>query len=229
MMSEPTLTPDARALIDAYISAVDRALASQYDQATDRSPILDDLRAQIWDMLRTEGVPAVDTAAVQAVLKRLDSPEHYAGGPASLPSGGGRFFNRSLFLLIFSGICFIFLEFFLGHALIIIAVLSALALANITSMKRALFTQENRPLSIWIAIYSVIFSLWFLLLGNETIAIAKINPSADLAWKISAMRYGTSYLVIGFIFLTIGTVSIVSKIVQFLRRARSGGRLNAGH
>jgi hypothetical protein len=80
------LDQEARARLDAHLDAVEAALAGAGHTREQRRGVVDDLEAQVLDMLAARGEsPAL--ADVEAVLAQLDPPAAYAGGgaPGSVP------------------------------------------------------------------------------------------------------------------------------------------------
>ena len=77
------VTPTARQRVDDHLDAVERELAAMPRQR--RRAIVDDLEAQIVDMLGWADLSAVRAEQVDAVLARLDPPAAYAAGDAAPP------------------------------------------------------------------------------------------------------------------------------------------------
>lgn len=79
-----SLTPDLRAKLDAHLDAVEKALIAAGSSRERRRGVLDDLEAQILDMLAGKSdhptLPDLD-----AVLATLDPPAAYAQTPAGDP------------------------------------------------------------------------------------------------------------------------------------------------
>jgi len=79
------LTADVRTRLDAHLDAVEDALRSTNRTREQRSGIVDDLEAQILDVLaNNSGVPTL--ADLDAVLQKLDPPAAYREGAAPLPA-----------------------------------------------------------------------------------------------------------------------------------------------
>jgi hypothetical protein len=84
------LNADVRARLDAHLDAVEKALAEAKCSRERRRGIVDDLEAQITDMLAARGAEPT-LADLEAVLTTLDPPEAYgesAGMPRSQPAPG---------------------------------------------------------------------------------------------------------------------------------------------
>ncbi|MBA2480317.1 MAG: hypothetical protein H0V44_06625 [Planctomycetes bacterium] len=75
-------SPSERARIDEHLSAVERALASTGVSEIQRRGVVDDLSAQIADMLAERG-SSPSAADVDAVIARLDAPEAFAAAWSS--------------------------------------------------------------------------------------------------------------------------------------------------
>ena len=86
------LAPDARARVDTYLDAVEKALQRAGRPRDERRGVADDVEAQILEMLAERAGFAPSLADVEAVLSDLDPPEAYAeaeGAPADgVPAGG---------------------------------------------------------------------------------------------------------------------------------------------
>lgn len=83
--SNPSAFP-AQQRVDAFLSAVERSLAEARVPEDERRSVLEDLRAQILDMLagRAGSIEKANEGDVEAVLSQLDPPESYreSGEPA---------------------------------------------------------------------------------------------------------------------------------------------------
>jgi len=82
-----SLSPELRARLDAHLDAVERALVAGGSTRERRRGVVDDLEAQILDMLAGKSeVPSMSD--LEAVLGRLDPPEAYAveGAGRATPS-----------------------------------------------------------------------------------------------------------------------------------------------
>jgi hypothetical protein len=73
---------DVRKPIDAYLDAVDSALAAAGMSRTDRRNITDDVEAQILEMLAARAGDSPTEADVEVVLAELDPPEAYVADTA---------------------------------------------------------------------------------------------------------------------------------------------------
>jgi len=86
------LAPDARARVDTYLDAIEKALQRAGRPRDERRGVADDVEAQILEMLADRAGFAPSLADVEAVLSDLDSPEAYAeaeGAPSDgVPAGG---------------------------------------------------------------------------------------------------------------------------------------------
>ena len=72
------LGPEVRRCVEDYLERVDRALAQRSSDDQQRRHVVEELRAQITEMLTARSSEALSTADVQAVLSQLDPPEAYA-------------------------------------------------------------------------------------------------------------------------------------------------------
>jgi mannose-6-phosphate isomerase-like protein (cupin superfamily) len=81
--------PDAQAKIDAFLAAVDAAMAKADVAPRERQNVIDDLRGQIAEMLAARPTQPPTAADVEAVLAELDPPESYAGEREDEPVGAG--------------------------------------------------------------------------------------------------------------------------------------------
>ncbi len=79
------LTLDVRSRLDAHLDAVERALVAAGNPRERRRGVVDDLEAQILDMLSAKSATPM-VADLDAVLAKLDPPQAYveAGGKDSL-------------------------------------------------------------------------------------------------------------------------------------------------
>jgi len=79
-MTESDWSPDVDKRIEEHLDAIDRALAAKGVTLSERRSVTDDVEAQVREMLveSSESVPTLSD--VEAVLKRLDTPESYAEG-----------------------------------------------------------------------------------------------------------------------------------------------------
>jgi len=79
MTSEPVnLSPDARERVDAYLDTIERVLVAADMSRPERRGVIDDVEAQILDMLATCAGTEAAIEDVEAVLSDLDPPEAYA-------------------------------------------------------------------------------------------------------------------------------------------------------
>ena len=86
------LAPDARARVDTYLDAIEKALQRAGRARDERRGVADDVEAQILEMLADRAGFAPTVADVEAVLSDLDPPEAYAeadGPPADAAPAGG--------------------------------------------------------------------------------------------------------------------------------------------
>lgn len=74
---------EIRRKIDAYLDAIDRALAAAGQNRTERRNITDDVETQIGEMLVKRAGDSPTVADVEAVLAELDPPEAYATSDAA--------------------------------------------------------------------------------------------------------------------------------------------------
>ena len=81
-----TLSEDARQRLDSHLDAVEQALTAAGNTREQRRAVVDDLEAQINEMLAARSVSPT-LADVEAVLAQVDPPSAYesAGGVAASP------------------------------------------------------------------------------------------------------------------------------------------------
>ena len=85
-MTEHSFAPDISCdPIDVYLDAVERAMTAAHAPRTDRLQVLQDLEAQIADMLAQQEQPLTDEA-VCAVIAGLEPPSHFAENYGAHPS-----------------------------------------------------------------------------------------------------------------------------------------------
>lgn len=83
------ISEDARRRMDAYLDAIDRALADAGAGRPERRNITDDVEAQIMEMLASRACIEAGAADVEAVIAELDPPAAYAveaGAAAEAPA-----------------------------------------------------------------------------------------------------------------------------------------------
>ena len=80
------MTAEAKARVAKHLDAVEAALAGKGISRDERRAVVDDLEAQIREMVETGGKG--DVAAVEAVLAKLDRPEAYGAERVTVKSAG---------------------------------------------------------------------------------------------------------------------------------------------
>lgn len=85
-MPQP-LSADVSGILEAHLDAVESALATAGQPRGTRKAIVDDLEAQILDMLtESTGARPATVADMEAILAKLDPPQAYATGrPLPVP------------------------------------------------------------------------------------------------------------------------------------------------
>ncbi len=76
-MTENSSSAVGRAAIDAYLDSVELALIAADAPRIDRLQVLQDLEAQIADMLAQQPTPLTEES-VRSVLDKLEPPSHFA-------------------------------------------------------------------------------------------------------------------------------------------------------
>ena len=111
-MVERERQPDVERRIHEHLEAVDRAMIAKGVPLTERRSVTGDVEAQIRDMLAETSQAIPTLADAEAVLRKLDAPESYAGEaePALMHSAAPAPVEREFWafrkrLLLFGLIC----------------------------------------------------------------------------------------------------------------------------